>query len=62
LLANSKNKDEILASFDIMKKNLVGYLNAVGASEEIIQYAETQAAEFEALAKWDGISPHKHFH
>lgn len=57
LVAHATNKQEIAATFALMKKDLLSYLSGVGASEEILRYAERQAKGYETLLHWDGTNP-----
>lgn len=62
LLAHATNKEEIANTFLLMKKDLLAYLASVGASEEILRYAERQAGGYETLLKWDGTGPRPPVH
>jgi hypothetical protein len=62
LVANSENKKDIARTFDLLKKDLLSYLKGVGASEEILRYAERQTGDYENLLRWDGISPRPPVH
>jgi len=62
ILANAHNKPEIAATLALMAKDLLSSLAGVGASEEILRYAERQINGYEELLRWDGKGQRPHLH